>query len=300
MPEIEKIKMTEEVEKKGVIEKTPIEKIGQEQFHHFVFGEDLSWQEIIYDLINTEQLDPWDMDLSVLAQKYLGKISELEEANFALGSKVLLVASLLLRIKSELLLNRYIKDLDDVLFGRKEEKQERLVIAPFDENDIPELIPKTPLPRYKKISLDELMSALNKAIKTETRRETKKILEKQIYERAKFFMPKKTINLSQRIKHIHGKVIGLFQKNEKIKFSEFAGPKKQDKIDSFIPLLHLDNHDKLWLHQKEHFDEIYIHKDGREFVKEDDMIDDIITDRIEKEFERYLRKAEKVKSIGNS
>ena len=47
--------------------------IGQEQFQTFVFNQDVSWQEIIYDLINTEQLDPWDIDLAVLSQKYLKK-----------------------------------------------------------------------------------------------------------------------------------------------------------------------------------------------------------------------------------
>src|SRR3989344_5209039 len=111
------------MEKEEIVEKTAEkpEKIGQEQFHHFVFGHELSWQEIIYDLINTEQLDPWDINLSIVSQKYLEKIREFEEANFVLGSKVLLVASLMLRIKSEILINHYIRDLDNILFNNKQE-----------------------------------------------------------------------------------------------------------------------------------------------------------------------------------
>src|SRR3989339_1800311 len=97
------------------------EKIGQEQFNSFVFSNELSWQDIIHDLISTEQLDPWDIDLGIIANKYLERIKELEETNFTLSSKVLLVCALLLRIKSELLMNRYIKNLDDVLFNNKEE-----------------------------------------------------------------------------------------------------------------------------------------------------------------------------------
>ena len=81
--------------------------VSQEQIHGLLFGDKLSWQAIIYDLINTEQLNPWDVDICLLANRYLEKIKFLEEANFFVSSKVLLAASLLLRIKSEILLNQY-------------------------------------------------------------------------------------------------------------------------------------------------------------------------------------------------
>jgi len=274
----EAIKQTEAIQKP--------EKIQQNQFHSFVFGDTLSWQEIIYDLINTEQLDPWDIDVSILAQGYLEKIKDLEEANFVLSSKVLIIASLMLRIKSELLINRYIKSLDDILFGTKQEIQEKIQLEQINENELPELIPRTPMPRFKKISIQELMAALGKAIQTEERREYKKQTEREIYEKTKLFMPKKKIKLSDQIKNIHNKITTLFQKNEKIRFSDITGPKKQEKIDTFIPLLHLDHRSKLWLQQHNHFEEIWIHKDGREFMQENE----IITDNIERQFEESLEK----------
>src|SRR3990167_11480127 len=97
---------------------TQVVKVGQEQIHGLLFGDQLSWQAIIYDLINTEQLDPWDIDLVVLSVKFLEKVRELEEANFFVYSKVLFAASLLLRIKTEIVLNQYLPNLDDILFGR--------------------------------------------------------------------------------------------------------------------------------------------------------------------------------------
>ena len=105
------------------------EKVGQEQIHNLLFGDKLAWHEIIYDLINTEQLNPWDIDISLLAEKFLERVRQLEEANFFVSSKVLLAASLLLRIKSEILLNHELPNLDSILFGKKEEKkytQERI------------------------------------------------------------------------------------------------------------------------------------------------------------------------------
>tara|TARA_Y100000310_G_C20632434_1_gene789356 strand:- start:855 stop:1679 length:825 start_codon:yes stop_codon:yes gene_type:complete len=262
------------------------ERIGQDQFQDFLFNKDTSWQEIIYDLINTEQLDPWDINLSVLSQKYLTKVRELEEANFTLSSKVLLVCSLLLRIKSELLLNRYIRDLDDILFNKQEEEQQILDLKEYEDLEVPELLPRTPLPRYKKISLQELVTALGKAVQTEERRITRKRAEKEAYEQTKFFLPKKTINIQDHIKRVHSRIKTLFQSQEKIPFSQFSGPKKQDKIHHFIPLLHLDNHNHLWLQQENHLEEIWIHKSGEQFITKDE----IITDNIERKFEEQIEK----------
>ena len=144
----------------GSIEKK--EKINQDQLYELLTGKEISWQAIIYDLINSEQLDPWDINLGLLANKYLVKIRTLEEANFFVSSKVLLAAALLLRLKSEILLSKYIKSIDEILFGKKEEKKYVLERIQIDENELPELVPKTPLPRYRKVSLDELMKALDK------------------------------------------------------------------------------------------------------------------------------------------
>ena len=133
------------------------EKIDQEQIHELLFQEKLSWQAIIYDLINTEQLNPWDIDIGVLTQKYLVKLHQLEEANFFVSSQVLLAASLLLRIKSDILLNEDLQTLDDILFGKKEEKtysQERIEL----DEEIPGLIPRTPLPRFRKVTLQDRKS----------------------------------------------------------------------------------------------------------------------------------------------
>ena len=75
----------------------------------------MSWQQIILDLIKSDQLDPWDIDLVILTKKYLEKIHELEESNIYISSKILLAAAILLRVKSEILIDKYIKSLDEIL-----------------------------------------------------------------------------------------------------------------------------------------------------------------------------------------
>src|SRR3989344_3571046 len=243
------------------VEKTKPEQIDQEQFYDMLTSKQVSWQAVIYELIQTEQLDPWNINLVLLSQRYLEKIRELEEENFFVSSKVLLAASLLLRIKSEILLNRYIRSLDDILFGKKEDKEvkefERIEI---DENEIPELFPRTPLPRFRQVSLQELMSALNKAISTESRRIKREISEKQAERWAQVDIPKTRINIRDRIRQIYAKVSVFFKKKPKSKlsFTELAGKERESRIAAFLPVLHLSNQQKVWLEQEGHRQEIWI------------------------------------------
>lgn len=243
---------SEDSAKKSVI------KVGQAQIEDLLFGEQLSWQTIIYDLINTEQLDPWDLDLVVLTNSFLEKVKGLEETNFFVSSKVLLATSLLLRLKSEVLLNEYLPSLDAIFFGKKEEKryiQERIEL----DEDIPGLIPRTPLPRYRRISLQELMSALGKAINTENRRIRRVVLSRQQEFETGLSLPKAHINLKERIGTIFSLLkIRFSSGHEKIAFSSFSGKSNTEKISNFVPLLHLDNQKRLWLSQDAHFEEIWV------------------------------------------
>ena len=234
--------------------------IKQEQIHDLLFSREISWQEIIYDLINTEQLDPWDLNITILTDKYLEKIQKLEEGDFFMSSKILLAAAFLLRIKSEILLNKYIKSIDEILFGKKEEKKHALERIELDE-ELPELIPRSPMPRFKKVTLSELIDSLNKAIITENRRIKKEILNKNALREVSFSMPKTKISIKDKIREIYKKLFSQFKENQekkKITFTEFVGQDKEERIISFSSLLYLENQKKVWLDQEKHFDEIHI------------------------------------------
>lgn len=233
--------------------------VGQEQIHDLLFNREIGWQEIIYDLINTEQLNPWDIDIMILSDKYLARIQKMEEADFFVSSKVLLAASLLLRIKSEILLNRYIKSIDEILFGKKElpkQKFERIELS----DEIPELIPISPMPRFKKVTLKELMESLNKAIITENRRIKKEIISKNTLRESSFSLPKRKFSIKDKITEIYRNLTDWFkQKPEnKVTYTEFVNDNREEKIVSFLPLLYLDDQKKIWLEQKKPFDEIDI------------------------------------------
>ncbi len=231
--------------------------IKQEQIHDLLFNREIGWQEMIYDLINSEQLDPWNIDISLLTNKYLEKIAELEEADFFVSSKVLLAAALLLRIKSEMLLDKYIKSIDEILFGKKEKKKYELERIELDE-DVPTLVPKSPLPRLRRISLKELMDSLEKAIITENRRIKKEIIKKNALRDIEIRIPKKKYSIKEKIKAMHVKLTNSLQQKKSVPFSEFSGQTKEEKIATFSPLLHLETQKRVWLHQDKPLSEIHI------------------------------------------
>lgn len=239
-------------------QKEEMKKIYYDELYDLLTSQELSWHAIIQDLIRSEQLDPWDIDLSLLTRKYLEKVKELEEANFFVSSKILLAAAILLRIKSELLLEKYIKSIDEILFNKPEKKEK-----PVEEirlGEVSEIFPRTPVPRFRKVTLQELMSALNKAISTEQRRIRKEIEVKQAMHEATILLPRKKINISEKIHEVYNKIKKLFQikQGKRLSFTELAGNKKEERIVTFLPLLHLDSQEKVSLEQKKHFDEIFI------------------------------------------
>ncbi len=260
----------EEVDGKKKLRNENISKISQEQLYDLLTSKELSWQAIIYDLIKTEQLDPLNINLSLLAKRYLEKIKELEELGemgFFISSKVLYAAALLLRIKSHCLRNT-LQGIDEILFNRKEKIREDIKVenlVQWEEEDLPLIIPKTPLLRQKRVTLVELMSALERAMTTEQRRIKKEISWRRIQTEIDYVVfPKerKNFDLRQKLKEMYVAIKSFFIKRkdnkEKLTFSMIAGNNKDEKIFTLIPLLHLDSQEKIWLEQEKSFGEIEI------------------------------------------
>ena len=89
----------------------------QNQIYEILMNRDeITWQNLIYDLIKSERMDPWDIDISLLTNHYIETLKKLKEANFFVSGKVLLAASLLLKIKSERLVNEDFANFDALLY----------------------------------------------------------------------------------------------------------------------------------------------------------------------------------------
>jgi segregation and condensation protein A len=237
----------------------------QERLYNILLQKDeITWQSLIYELVRTGQMDPWNIDVSLLAQRYIKTLKELQETNFFISGKVILAAAILLKIKSDKLLTEKLASFDEQLFGKEE--IEELQDLDFNEQldriklfENPKLTIKTPLARKRKVSLHDLMGALKKALEIDKRRTIRKIREKEAVAHLK--IPEKKIDLSKLIKEIYEKIKNffVFKKGEVLTFKALVNSeKKEDKIMTFVPLLHLDNQEKINLIQEKPFGEINI------------------------------------------
>lgn len=222
---------------------------------------EITWQTIIYDLINKEQFDPWDVNISNLANRYIEKIKELKQHNFFISGKVLLASALLLRLKSHKFLTEHISNFDSYLYPQEELEISEILDnmsqdREFSEQKIPPLLLKTPQERKRQVTLNELMKALEKALDIDYKREIKK-RNYAIIRPAE--LPKNIINIAEVIKNIYGRIMSMFKKNEEVTFSKLLpSTKKEDKLFTFLPLIYLETDGKINLEQEIPFGEIKI------------------------------------------
>ena len=50
----------------------------QKIFDLLLEQEEISWKTIIYDLVKSEEMDPWDINITLLTQKYIQVIKEMK------------------------------------------------------------------------------------------------------------------------------------------------------------------------------------------------------------------------------
>ncbi len=252
----------------------PTAKSSQDRVIDIVLHEDdLNWKELIYDLVRREGMNPWNIDISLLAEKFLVLLGKLREMDFRIGGKMVLTSSLLLKLKSDKLLLDDLQSFDDLLNGIKEEEEEILDDGfEFEQTAINQffgeeqtLVPRTPQPRERKVSVFDLVEALEQALDSDMKRQ--RILSK-VETTKETTIPAKSFDLTETMNILQGQLRKLFTKAKtKVYFQDLLrGESKQDKVYTFLPLLHLDTQRKLDLLQKEPFSAIQILVHNRKFL----------------------------------
>ncbi|MDD5331619.1 MAG: segregation/condensation protein A [Candidatus Nanoarchaeia archaeon] len=219
--------------------------------------DEVTWQTIIQELIKKEEMNPWDIDISKLTQKYIEVVKQMQEANFFVSGKVILAASLLLRIKSHKLVDEDIANLDHLLNPPEEEIYEEIPGIDRKGIKIPSLAMKTPQARKRKITLGDLIGALQKALVVSHRKVMKRLQDERVH----MEIPERKVDITALIKNVYETVMDYLKQKETITFSELV-PKRTSEtvIYTLLPLLHLDFQKKINIKQNEHFEEIFITK----------------------------------------
>ena len=227
-----------------------------DRIFEILFNEnEITWQSIIYELVRADEMDPWDINISELSKSYIKTLKKLQSFDVRISGKVVLAAAILLNIKSTRLLDEESR-LDDLINPPAVEDEEGAGSQEFSLAGIPSdrltLIPRTPQPRKRKISVFDLVEALQKALEVSKRRILRDI------EPAEMPVFDKRVDITKIIMDLHKKISAMLS-GGKLTFLQLAGSgRREDQVATLVPLLHLTTQGKVDIMQQQHFGEIEI------------------------------------------
>ncbi len=228
----------------------------EQRIFDIIFKEDeVTWQALLMELVKSEGMDPWDIDVSEISHKYIEMLKKMQEMDLRVSGKVVLAAAVLLKFKSNYLINEEMLNLDRLMHPEDYPEEDLYNIEkprPQFDMEHAKLIPKTPQPRKRKVSIYDLVEALKQALEVKKRR-------REILAAVNITVPEKKIDISKIIDALYGQITKHLAKAQSLTFSELVPSKnKADLVGVFLPLLHLSNDQKVELEQETHFGEIDI------------------------------------------
>ena len=204
-----------------------------------IIGSD--WKDVLTTIVAEEGMDPSKVDIIKLTDSFMDYIKRLDNFSFKVPARFILIAAILLRMKMEIILEE------------EKEKREREIqeIPLLDIENIPQLFPPLIRKPTRKVTLDELVNALNKTFEFKERKEGRKLRMRKAIET--LIEPEEDIEI--KIKRVFDSI----HKKGNTKFSDIVPAwKRMDIVNTFMPLLYLMARNKIYLEQEELFKEIFI------------------------------------------
>ncbi len=210
--------------------------------------------EILVNMAKNGEIDPWNVDIVEVTDKFLRQLEALEKMDLRISGRTLLYAAILLRMKSNALVD--IEEPQEIIDDDYEQ---------FEISDYP--VPALPLRRTSRrpVTLEELLSELKKA----------ELIEKRRLERFKNIKDERRATLKEVLSIAHDEDIesrvgkmrnlldGLFENQQNIRFSDLVQTlDRSGKVMAYLAILFLATKKEIWLDQEELFGELFIRKQG--------------------------------------
>jgi segregation and condensation protein A len=210
-----------------------------------------SWEDVIVKIVAEEGMDPWSIDIVKLANSFLSYLKRMEELDLRIPARFILIASILLRMKSDILSERrkkiYIPE------GEKEEDEMLRILA-----SVPPLQPPIKRIPLRNVTLNELIVALKKAFEIKERRLERK---RRVRRAVEIVLPTETEDITERINKLLLQIEEALAEVDNIEFSRLVRRwSRKEIVEALVPLLHLSQEGKVSLYQPELFKEIFVRK----------------------------------------
>lgn len=213
-----------------------------------------SWEDVIVKIIAEEKMDPHQIDLMKLADVFSTYLQRTHEMDLRVPARFILIAAILLRMKSDILSGEPERRLiAESTGGKRDEELIRIL------SQIPPLQPPVKRIPLGSVTMEELLTALRKAFEVKERREKRKV---KLRERVAAVLTHETQDITERIDKLLDQINGAIKDIEgSVKFDELVKKwERQDIVRTLTPMLHLSQEGKITYEQPSLFGDITIKK----------------------------------------
>ncbi len=230
--------------------------------------------EILVQMAKAGKIDPWNIDIIDVTDKYLAHLFEIKSQNLRATGKTLLFASVLLRLKSNVLEGNNIFDFEDDVQDDYEIIDDEIIdnyepptnnVISF--NEVLQRRSSVKLNRNRTVTLKELIRQLEFYEMLEKKQSLKQAHERAIRRVRSYanLTAEDIVNLAHEefiensVKSIQMKLEKIFNKSEKVELNELVSI-GMSKISAYIALLFLTADGVCDLEQDEFYSDLYVVK----------------------------------------
>lgn len=243
-------------------------------------NEELDGIEVLIQMVKLGKLDPWNIDISDIANKYMLHIAESKSNNLRISGRALFFLAVLLKLKSNVLVG-----IDPLQFAIQEPEEDPeysgddsrfnddLYYQDYPDNVIPieDIIQRrTSIKqnRNRTVTLKDLIRQLEFYEQLDKKQAIKNSLERANKRRVRNYgnmSADDIINIAHEeyiessVKILHENLIKIFEKEEKVELNTLT-LLGLDKISAYIALLFLSAESDFDLEQDEFYSDLYVVK----------------------------------------
>ena len=212
------------------------------------------WKSILLDLVERNEIDPWNVDIVKLSELYLREIKKFD--SLTVPANALLASAILLWLKSRVL-KTIREELEPEPPVEPLEEPEEYVFDVVITEELPEeVVPAKPPTRLvqRRVTLEELLSIMEKYMKRGVRR--KKI--EPVGEAVELFERVEEEDVESFVAEVENRIRKEADREGLVAFSRLAGNEPRQFVKTLLAVLYLANEGKVEVFQEEPFEEIFI------------------------------------------
>jgi len=203
--------------------------------------------DLLLHLVISGKMDPWDIDIAEITDRYLAKLQEFRDLDLRISARTILAGSVLVRLKSEAILQPEHVEIGDDEMAELREKYNILPLLP-------------PIRRINtKTTLPQLFEALMDVLEEERYKKELLLASMDQPEERTIIVDEDRIDVRESVRRLYERISALSSELHQVTFSQILlGTDPIAVCRTFLYLLFLVKDGRVRIWQEEFFGRIYI------------------------------------------